>query len=106
MRYALIENNVVTDIFELAQSAATTWITKAGTTLIQSSTANIDWIYDGTNFTPPMGTALSGRQIALNNITNLESSVTQRRIRDAILGTDNGWLKNVEEQIATIRSTL
>lgn len=39
-------------------------------------------------------------------ILALEATVTQRRVRDAILGTDGGWLANVEAQIAVLRGQL
>jgi len=42
----------------------------------------------------------------LQKIHNLESQVTQRRIRDAIAGTDGGWLANQESLIAEQRSKL
>ena len=39
-------------------------------------------------------------------ISRLEGQVTQRRIRDAISGSDNGWLVAQEVLIATERSKL
>ncbi len=36
-------------------------------------------------------------------IAQLEASATPRRIREATLGTDNGWLKNLNAQIAALR---
>lgn len=48
----------------------------------------------------------SANQLILNQITALEASVTDRRIREAVLGVDNGWLKNLNNQIATLRSSL
>lgn len=41
------------------------------------------------------------QQIAL-----LESRMTFRRLREAVLGTDNGWLKNLDSQIASLRDQL
>lgn len=40
-------------------------------------------------------------QIAL-----LEASVTDRRIREAVLGIDNNWLAGVNDQIASLRAQL
>lgn len=48
----------------------------------------------------------SERDILISEIYDLESTITQRRIREAILGTDNGWLANVETQIAALREKL
>lgn len=42
----------------------------------------------------------------LNEILALESSITPRRTREAILGTDNGLLADIESQIETLRSRL
>lgn len=36
----------------------------------------------------------------------LEETVTARRIREAVFGTDNGWLAGVETQIAALRAQL
>ena len=39
-------------------------------------------------------------------ILSLEAEITQRRVREAILGTDSDWLKNKEAEIATERGKL
>jgi hypothetical protein len=36
-------------------------------------------------------------------IGNLEASITPRRIREAVLGIDNGWLAGVDAQITKLR---
>lgn len=41
-----------------------------------------------------------------SDIAALEDSVTPRRQREAILGTDNGWLANVDLEIAELRGQL
>ena len=46
------------------------------------------------------------KAIAVQRITELEATITIRRIREAALGTDGGWLKNVDDQIAALRATL
>jgi hypothetical protein len=40
------------------------------------------------------------------DIAALEASVTPRRQREAILGADNGWLANVDLEIAELRGQL
>ena len=40
----------------------------------------------------------------LQQITALEATITPRRIREATLGIDNGWLSNINAQIETIRN--
>jgi hypothetical protein len=42
----------------------------------------------------------------VNQIAALEASITPRRIREAVLGTDGGWLANQEALIAAERSKL
>ena len=39
-------------------------------------------------------------------IAALEATVTPRRLREAILGTDKGWLADVDAQIAERRASL
>jgi hypothetical protein len=46
------------------------------------------------------------KQITLGEISAIESTITDRRIREAILGIDGGWLANVNDQIAALRKTL
>lgn len=45
-------------------------------------------------------------QSILEQIRIAESTVTDRRVREAILAIDNSWLKNVNSQIAALRSKL
>lgn len=40
---------------------------------------------------------------AAEQIHALEAAITPRRLREAIMGTDNGWLKAQEAAIATLR---
>jgi hypothetical protein len=49
---------------------------------------------------------LAAQQVVLVEIARLESEVTQRRLREATLGTDGGWLANQEALIAAERSKL
>jgi len=42
----------------------------------------------------------------VDQIKALEALVTDRRIREAILGTDNGWLSGVNAEIAALRKKL
>lgn len=41
-----------------------------------------------------------------SQISALEALQTPRRIRDAIAGIDNGWIANLETQIADLRAQL
>ena len=43
---------------------------------------------------------------AIAKISKLESQITPRRTREAILGTDNGWLTTQESLIAIERNKL
>lgn len=42
----------------------------------------------------------------IEQIRLLENSVTERRKREAILGTDNGWLHDIERQIYQLRQQI
>jgi len=46
------------------------------------------------------------KQEKLRQIALLEMSITPRRIREAIIGTDSGWLEQKESEISAIRQTL
>lgn len=41
-----------------------------------------------------------------SEIAALEAEITPRRTREAILGTDNGWLADQEAAIAALRAQL
>jgi hypothetical protein len=41
----------------------------------------------------------------MTQILALEATQTPRRMRDAILGTDGGWLADLESQIAVLRGS-
>jgi len=45
-------------------------------------------------------------EILLGQITVLENEITPRRLREAVLGTDNGWLASKEAEIAAVRAQL
>lgn len=42
----------------------------------------------------------------LLQINSLEGTITARRLREAVLGTDNGWLANIEDEIEDLRAQL
>lgn len=44
--------------------------------------------------------------VVIQQIAALEATITPRRMREAVLGTDNGWLANVEQQIDALRQQL
>ena len=48
----------------------------------------------------------SAQDLIKQKIAVLESQQTPRRVREAALGLDNGWLKNLESEIAALRSQL
>lgn len=49
---------------------------------------------------------LTGKPLIMSQIADLESSVSPRRIREAVLGADNGWLQSVNDKIAALRAQL
>ncbi len=49
---------------------------------------------------------LSPRDLTLQQIAALERTVTPRRVREAVLGLDGGWLATINTQIVALRATL
>ncbi len=50
--------------------------------------------------------ALVPQPTVQDQIVAIEATITQRRLREALLGTDAGWLANVDAQIAALRAQL
>jgi hypothetical protein len=69
--------------------------------LIEATEGGIGWSYADGVFTPPVVVRDIKAEIAA-----LEATVTPRRIRESILGTDNGWLAGVDAQISALRAQL
>lgn len=67
-----------------------------------------DDVLEGETFsaTEPPGVEPTPNELILGEIASIESTVTARRIREAVLGIDNGWLKALNEQVVTLRGTL
>jgi|TARA_R100000008_G_scaffold76096_1_gene55717 proline racemase len=68
------------------------------------------WIVNASEKSVTFDKSTSDADVALRTIMkkieNFEREITPRRIRDAILGTDDNWLKNKEAEIATERGKL
>lgn len=50
--------------------------------------------------------SVSENALIVQQIADLETTVTDRRIREAVLGIDGGWLKGLDDQISALRSRL
>lgn len=48
----------------------------------------------------------SDAELTRAKIFTLEASITPRRLREAILAIDNGWLQKVEAEMAELRKAL
>lgn len=46
------------------------------------------------------------KQVIIEQITAIESTITQRRIREAALGIDGGWLAQKDAEIAELRKSI
>ena len=71
--------------------------------LINNCLSNTELFHEITGnwpMTPPES------EIIKSQIRQLESTVTQRRMREAALGMDNGWLEHLNQQIETLRNSL
>jgi hypothetical protein len=49
---------------------------------------------------------LTEKEVAIKEIIALEATITPRRVREAILNIDNGWLYNLETEIYLLREKL
>lgn len=49
---------------------------------------------------------LTGNSLILSQIAEKESTITQRRLREAVLGIDGGWLAAKDTEIAALRDQL
>lgn len=93
--------------YKLADGGA---VRKADGAYIPFDPANADykvylsWCYEGN--VPDPADEPTPNQIILSSIAALEATVTPRRSREAVLGLDNGWLKNLNDQIAALRAQL
>lgn len=112
MRTAVINSSgLVVNVIELAEGAM--WAPPEGHTLRPSDTACIGDTWDGEAFVKPYiepafdsSPQSSANEVLLSQIRSLEVTVTERRVREAVLGVDNGWLKNLNDQIAVLRAQL
>lgn len=68
------------------------------------NTVQVGWSYVGNEFLPPETPPLPNP--ILLQIVELENQVTPRRLREAVLGIDNGWLEDIKEQIEVLRGQL
>lgn len=111
MRYAIInpENNSVENVveYESAPTEDELAVFGDGYVAIQHDTVSANWTYDGNSLIDPSpATSLSGASLVRLQITELESQQTPRRLREAILGIDNGWLKASNDQIIALRGQI
>lgn len=63
-----------------------------------------DWLVGGNM--PALADQPSAADLIKKQIADLEATVTPRRIREAVLGTDGGWLAALNAQIVTLRAKL
>lgn len=76
------------------------WTPPKGFDLIQSDVGGPGDAY------PLVAASVNPNEAVLQQITVLEQSITGRRLREAILAIDNGWLADVNSEIANLRKTL
>lgn len=67
-----------------------------------------DDVLEGETFsmTEPPAVEPTPNELILGEIAALEATGTARRIREAVLGIDNGWLEALNDQLAALRGTL
>lgn len=92
----IVTNTIAIESIELAQQLFPDY------TVIEATQGGPGWRYEDGQLLEPLPPP---RDIKAE-IASLEATITSRRTREAILGTDNGWLANVESQIAALRAQL
>lgn len=73
----------------------------AGAKVSVTDSAYVAWLEAGGVPTQIVGNDLLKMQISL-----LENKQTERRMREAALGIDGGWLENLNTQIDTLRDQI
>lgn len=105
MRYALIENGVVTNCVEAEES----WVPPDGCIKVQHTKAQIGWTYDGAAFhAPPVVTEPPSRDAQIASIDAQISTIERkqaRAVREHILDDAGakGRLQTINGQIAALR---
>lgn len=96
----------VVNIVEMEADPATTApeVWGEGLVGVASDAAQIGWPFTNGSFTPPEVT--EPVVTAKEQIFILELSMTPRRLREAALGIDNGWMKAVNDQITALRAQI
>ena len=66
------------------------------------------WVYQdiAQPQTPPPPPPLEGDALLASQISALEATITARRLREAILGIDKGWLTDKNARIASLRGLM
>lgn len=86
----------------------------AGTDYLLRNDGDGDYIAEwNLAVTKPTDSEISAAEVVADSnesiklqILLLEETVTERRIREAVLGTDDGWLKDLNAQVAALRAKL
>lgn len=78
--------------------------------VIPPDTTNTDYqkylVWLDESNTPDPAQQPSTNETLITKIQLIETKVTERRIREAILGIDDGWLEAINEQITALRAQL
>jgi hypothetical protein len=76
--------------------------------LLQAEYSNVKQIKAGADGTPETSDRppRSKNELLVAQILDLEATVTPRRLREAALGIDGGWLKATDDSIAALRKKM
>lgn len=104
MKHAIIDKSgLIVNVIELEDGSQ--WSPQDGFTLIKSEDASIGRSYVKGKVVIPKST--TPKLTAQEKISNLEHSVTARRLRESLLGASGKeWLKNIDDQIQALRSEI
>lgn len=99
MRIAVIDtiSNKVANVIEVSEDSSL--VPPEGYAYYFSKSANIGDVFDGNGIHAPNISVLS-------QITEIENEITQRRLREAIIGYGLQWLQDKDSEIIQLRNQL
>jgi len=103
MAYIYKGNNITNKAFihDNGTTYLPTWILELSTVELRDSLGITE-----VSEVPQKTVEISPKQVLLDRIGFLELSITSRRLREAVLGVDNGWLQSVNSEITNLRTQL
>lgn len=108
--YARIEADIVVELFETDGDISELFHPSLFWVEVTDPSGKIGWRYEGDAFLPPLPvdpSPPSESDIARQQISEIESTITNRRLREAMLSTTGkAWLSDRDAEIAALRAKI